>query len=67
LPTIGMMTVELYQRYPGMQMEDGTPYRKYDNGVYNADHELGPQDSARQPLPGQVGHCDYSSEGSDQV
>ena len=51
-----------------LQMEDGAQYKKYENGVFHPEHV---QDSARQPLPGQVGHCDYSpecsTEGSDQV
>lgn len=50
-----------------MQMEDGTPYKRYTNGAFHPGHEEEMQDSARQPLPGQVGHCDYSPEGSDQV
>ena len=48
-----------------MQMEDGTPYKRFDNGAFLSGEEM--QDSARQPLPRQVGHCDYSPEGSDQV
>lgn len=51
-----------------LQIKDGTQYKKYENGVFHPEHV---QDSARQPLPGQVGHCDYSPEcspeGSDQV
>ena len=51
----------------GMQMEDGTPYKRYNNETYHNGHEEEMQDSARRPLPGQVGHSDYSPEGSDQV
>ena len=48
-------------------MEDGTPYKRYENGTFQQEHGEQMQDSARQPLPGQVGHCDYSPEGSEQV
>ena len=50
-----------------VQMEDGTPYKRYENGTFQQADGERVQDSARQPLPGQVGHCDYSPEGSEQV
>lgn len=50
-----------------LQMEDGTPYKRYEDGTFHSGQEEQMQDSARQPLPGQVGHCDYTPEGSDQV
>lgn len=65
----------IMSRLSNVQMEDGTQFKGqgpekgwFENGVFHPSHV---QDSARQPLPGQVGHCDYtpdhSPEGSDQV